>query len=541
MNALVQSINEINRLKLGLMAGVAVLLLAFFIFISTTSSSPTFAPLYTNISTEDSGTIVQELDNMGVPYELSAGGKQIMVPANKVEEVRVRLAAQGLPATGSMVGYEIFNKDQALGTSNFVLNVNKLRALEGELARTISSIRAVDSARVHLVIPKREVFTRERRDPTASVFVNMRGANRPDDRTIAAIRHLVATGVTGLKPQRVTIIDNNGQLLARGVEDPNDPELLAAKTQKQTNAFEQKMEKTIERLLERSVGFGRVQSEVTADLDFDRIVTNSEVFDPEGQVARSVQNIEESEKENEKDLENNVTAGNNLPDADADNAGFVNSRQMERSDRTTNFEITKEVTTREKEVGGVKRLSVAVLVDGSYPKNEEGVPTYQPRSEEELAELEDLVRSAIGFDAERGDQIKISSMKFADTEFQQEPSTLDWIMRDFNSLVQTIILAVVALLVIMLVIRPLVHKAITGQEEEEEEERQMQGLLSSPQFAGELSDLSGSLAEDEETVSIDKIDGGIKSSLYNKVVAMIDSHPEESLNVLRQWAFESDE
>ncbi len=540
MNALVQSIGEINKVKLGLMAGVTVVLLAFFIFLATRASTPTLTPLYTNISLEDSGDIVEELDKLDVPYEVTAGGKQIMVPGDKVEQIRVKMASMGLPATGSAVGFEIFDEDEALGTSNFVLNVNKLRALEGELGRTISSLRQVDSARVHLVIPKRELFTRERREPTASVAVKVRGASELGKQEIAAIKHLVATSVPGLKPARITIIDNNGNLLARGVEDENDPEMLAATAQEFRTSFENRLERTVEALLERSVGLGKVKAEVNAEIDFDRIITNSETFDPEGQVARSVQTIEELENENEKDLKENVSAGNNLPDVDAENAGFLNSRNLQRTDETTNFEISKTVKNHIKQTGTVNRLSVAVLVDGTYVMNEEGQEVYQPRSEEELTQLETLVRSAVGFDPDRGDSVEVINMAFAAPDIIAEESPLDWLKRDFNSIFQTFVLASVAILVIMLIIKPLVNKAITAQEQEEEDDEELQRLLASPALSGELANLSEE-DDDESMISIDKIDGGIKSSLYRKVGEMIENHPEESLNVIRQWAFEVDE
>jgi flagellar M-ring protein FliF len=540
MNAIVQSIGELNRIKLGLMLGVTVLLLGFFIFLATRTSNPAMSPLYSNISLEDSGAIVEELDKAAVPYQLTAGGKQIMVASDKVEQMRVKLASLGLPTTGSMVGYEIFDEGDALGTSNFVLNVNKLRALEGELARTIGSLAQVESARVHLVIPKRELFNREKADPTASVVLKLRGASDLEKTEISAIKHLVATAVTALKPSHITIVDNRGNLLARGVDDENDPEVLASNANEFRTGLENKLQNTIESLLERSVGVGKVQAKVNADVDFDRTVTNSETFDPEGQVARSVQTIEELEKENEQDQKDNVSAGNNLPDAKAQNAGFVNNRDMQRTDETTNFEISKVVKNHIKQTGSVKRLSVAVLVDGTYVENEEGEKVYTPRSAEELKQLETLVRSAVGYDKERGDTVEVLNMAFVASEFVEEESQYEWLKRDFNSIFQTVVLAGVAILVILLIIKPLVNKTIAGQEEEEAEDREMQRLLTSSGIAGQLADLTGD-DDDESMINIDKIAGGVKSSLYRKINELIESHPEESLNVIRGWAFEKED
>ena len=540
MNAIVQSLGEFGKVRLAVMGGVALLLLGFFIMLSMQVSSPVMTPLYSNVPLEESGDIVAELEQMNIPYSLSAGGRQILVPGEFVEQARVKLAGQGLPSSGSAIGYEVFDEGEALGTSNFVLNVNKMRAMEGELGRTISSLRRVDSARVHLVIPRRELFTRERREPTASVALKVRGAGPLEKNEIAAIRHLVATSVPGLLPTRITIVDQNGNLLARGADDENDAEVIAANAEEFRTGLENKLEKTIESLLEKSVGFGRVQAEVNADIDFDRIVTDSETFDPEGQVARSVQTIEENEEENERDVRDNVTAANNLPDADPENAGFTNARRLQRTDETTNFEISKTVQSHIKQTGTVNRLSVAVLIDGVYTTNEEGVETYQPRSEAELEQLETLVRSAVGYDADRGDTVEVVNMQFSDTQLMPEPSPFAFLADDFASLIQTIIMAGVAIMVIMMIIRPLVQRAIAAQDEAVEEDEEFQRLLASPGLAPELADLTGE-GDEDAMISIDKIDGNVKSSLYRKVSEMIDSHPEESLNVIRQWAFEIDE
>jgi flagellar M-ring protein FliF len=540
MNAIMQSVNDLGKLKLAMMVGVTVVLLAFFAFLATRASNPAMSPMYSDISLEDSGAIVEELNKSGIPYELTAGGKQVLVPTDKVEQMRVRLATLGLPKTGSMVGYEIFDHSDALGTSNFVLNVNKMRALEGELARTISSLAQVESARVHLVIPKRELFTREKTDPTASVVLKVRGAAGLEKMEIAAIKHLVATAVPGLKPSHITIVDDKGNLLAKGVEDENDPEVLASTANEFRVGMEHKLERTIESLLEKSVGTGKVQAKVNADIDFDRTVTNSETFDPDGQVARSVQTIEESEKETEKDNKDNVSVANNLPNAKAQNAGLANDRNSQRTDETTNYEISKTVKNHIKQTGSVKRLSVAVLVDGTYVPNAKGEKVYTPRSKAELDQLTTLVRSAVGYDAKRGDTVEVLNMAFVASEFAETESQYEWLKRDFNSIFQTVVLAAVAILVILLIIRPLVQKSISAQDADDIEERELQRLLGSSGIAGQLSDLTGE-DDDDSTVNIDKIAGGVKSSLYRKINEMIESHPEESLNVLRGWAFERDE
>lgn len=537
MQAMVQSLKELSQLKLVAMAATAVILIAFFIFLSLRISAPVMAPLYTNLPVEEGSLIVAELEKQGVPYELRANGSQIMAPSDQVLRLRMSMAEQGLPSSGSLVGYEVFDSSEALGTSNFVLNVNKLRALEGELSRTIASFQKIESARVHLVIPKRELFTRDKDEPTGSVALKLRGAVQLEKEEIAAIRHLISTAVPGLKVQRITLVDNRGRLLAKGVDKENDPGVFAAEAEEFRINYEQRMREMVERLIEQSVGFGKVKAEVTADIDFDRVVKNSEVYDPEGQVARSIQGIEESERSNERNVDDNVTVENQLPDADPNNAAVLTQSEANRTEETTNFEISKEVTNQIKETGTVNRLSVAVLIDGTYATDAEGNQVYQPRSAEELENLEELVRSAIGYDADRGDEVKVVNMRFVGgEELIMEAGPLDWLKDDLDNIIQTLVLGGIALLAILTVIRPLVNRAIEAAELAQEEEKLELEALGGPSISGSLSDLTGD-GEEDDMINIDRIQGKIKSSTFRKINELIEKHPEETLNVLRQWSF----
>lgn len=537
MNAMVQSIRELSQFKLVALIGSAVLLIALFIFLSLRISSPIMSPLYSGISEEDSGYIVEELEKRGIPYELSQSGGQIMVPTDQVARLRIMLAKDGLPAKGSMVGYEIFDEQQALGTSNFVLNVNKMRAIEGELARTIGQLASVESARVHLVMPKRELFTREQQEPSASVAVKVRGSKKLGKEEIDAIRHLVATAVPRLKPARITIVDNKGNLLARGYEDENDPEALAATAQEFRLNYEKKLKNVVERLVEQTVGLGNVKAEISADIDFDRIETNSETFDPEGQVARSVQGIEETENENQKDLKDDVSVANQLPDANANNGALLSTRNTQRTDETTNYEISKKVENHIKQTGTVNRLSVAVLVDGNYTLNDAGERVYTPRDDAEIEQIRKLVESAIGYDESRGDTVEVVNMQFAGGEdelFEEGP--LDWLKNDLNSIIQTLVLGGVAVLIILLIVRPLVSRAIENAERSAEDAELEASLLGGPGIAGALPDFTEE-EEDDELISISRVKGGISSSTYRKINELIEQHPDEALTIIRQWAF----
>lgn len=537
------SLRALGPIKLALMAGISVILIGFFIFLSLRISSPSMSAIYTNLPMEDSAAIVAELEQRGIPYDIRANGAQIFVPSDQMLRLRMAMAEQGLPSGGSVVGYEIFDQTDAMGTSNFVLNVNMVRALEGELSRTIGSFASVESARVHLVIPKRELFTRDKQEPTASVALTMRGGNKLSKAEINAIQHLVATAVPGLKASKITIVDNKGRLLAKGMSDEEAETALAADAEEFRIAYERRMVETIESLLASSIGADKIRAEVTADIDFDRVVTQSESYDPESQVARSIQESNESEQSQEKNLEDNVSVANNLPDANPSEAGILSTRSLERSDATTNFEISKEVRNHVSETGTVNRLSVAVLVDGTYTVDTEaGTQTYVPRSEEELQQIGKLVKSAIGFDESRGDTVEVVNMQFSTPpDMLAETGPFDWLKDDLQGIVQTLVVGGVAILAILLVIRPLVTRAIEATQVDPELEEAEAAALAGPSIAAQLTDQRFAEEDDEELINIDRVQGRVKSGTFRKINELIDKYPDETLLVFRQWMFSEDQ
>lgn len=539
MNAMVQSLRDLSQIKLAMMIGTAVIMVGFFAYLSLRMTAPTMAPIFTSVPLEDGAKIIQELDAKSIPYELRANGTQILVPADQVDKLRLQMAQMGLPSSGSIVGYEIFDKGDTLGTSNFVLSLNQLRALEGELARTISSFDTVDAARVHLVMPKRELFTRDSAQPTASVALKLRGVANLSKNEIAAVRHLVATAVPGLKPQHVTIVDSRGALLAKSEEEDSNS-VISEEAEDFRVAYENRTRTTIERLLEQSVGLGKVKAEVHADIDFDRTVKNQEKYDPEGQVARSVQSVSEIEKSNESN-KGEVSVANNLPNAGAQSGGTNAMQDRNRNEETTNFEISKEVTNSVKETGNVKRLSVAVLVDGTYTGEGDAL-TYTPRTPEQLKQIQELVESAIGYDSTRGDEVKVVNMQFAQNATDLfEESPLDWIKSDMNSIIQTLVLGGVAILAILLVIRPLVARAIESADLANNTEETDHAALAAPSIAARLTDQSRASMQlldeegEDEMIDIDRIQGKMKTSSYRKINGMVDKHPDETAQILRQW------
>jgi flagellar M-ring protein FliF len=381
-------------------------------------------------------------------------------------------------------------------------------------------------------------------EPTASVAVKLRSTGGLNKNEIAAIRNLVATAVPGLKPQRVTIVDSRGALLAKGADQANDANAVSEDAEEFRNDYEKKTVSRIEQLLEQSVGLGKVKAEVHADIDFNRTIKNSEKYDPEGQVARSIQNVNEKETSQEKNGDSSVSVANQLPAAQASGGGSGTSSNLNKNrvEETTNFEISKETVNSIKEAGTVNRLTVAVMVDGIYTADKDGKQQYAPRSEEELKKLAELVQSAVGYDAARGDDVRVVSMPFAAPPadlFASSP--LDWLKQDLNSIIQTLVLGGVAILAILLVIRPLVARAIEASElASKEDELEQAALLAAPSLAARLTDQSRSSddeddAPEEEMINIDRIQGKLRSSLYAKINDIIERNPDETAQIMRQW------
>src|SRR3954462_3173141 len=286
------------------MVAVTTALTSFFGFVILRVTTPQLTTLFTELSLEDSSAIIKDLERQAIPYELRNDGAAIMVPKDKVTRLRMKLAEGGLPKGGG-VGYEIFDKSDALGTTSFVQNINHLRALEGELARTIHAIDRIQAARVHLVLPERPLFSREAPQPSASIVVRVRGALDPQQ--IRAIRHLVASAVNGLKPQRVSIVDEAGQLLADGANSHTDNGIGAERRA----GFEKRIPNQIEGIVSSVVGAGRARVQLSADFDYNKITQTSDRFDPEGRGFRSSQTREESPATAENNGQ--VTVNNELP------------------------------------------------------------------------------------------------------------------------------------------------------------------------------------------------------------------------------------
>ncbi len=540
-----QTLRGLGTVRLVAMGAVALGLVIFFVFLSQRLSTPDNALLFADLDPSESAKIVGKLEAMNVPYELRAQGHQILVPQDRVLRLRMSLAEEGLPSGGT-VGYELFDKSDTLGTTSFVQQINLVRALEGELARTIRSISTVGEARVHLVIPKRELFSRRERQPTASVLIKPKGAERLTKTQVAAIQHLVASSVAGLDPSRVSVIDSSGRLLARG--DGNAEGAAALDSNEDLrHAYEDRMSRMIEELIEQSVGIGKVRAEVTAEMNFDRVTTNTEKYDPDGQVVRSTQTVEESSDSADSRNRTAVTVKNNLPagQAPSSDQGNQSLDKSQRNEETINYEISKTVQNHVREAGTVRRLSVAVLVDGTYTHDKSGKPVYQPRPAEEIAKLTKLVQSAIGYDQKRGDTLELVNMQFAAGPQEPEkiePPLFGLTKADYFRIAELLVLAVVAILVLLLVVRPLVNRTLdalpTALSRDHEAKLLANQSADAPALTGPGGTGVGQVEEDDEMIDVAQVDGRVRASTLKKIGEIVEHHPEETVSIIREWLFQ---
>lgn len=541
-------------MRLAAIGFVAVALLGFFMFLTTRITSAPMAVLFTELEQPDAAAIAGKLEGMKVPYEVSADGKTVKVPSDQVGKARMALAGEGLPKGGS-IGYEIFDQKEGFGTTSFVQNLNHLRALEGELARTISTLGPVMSARVHLVLPQRELFSRTETSASASVFLKLRGATQITREQIAAIQNLIAAAVPQLQPNRISIVDDKGNLLARPTDNANASTVNTNQDELRAS-FEQAQARKIEDLLAQTLGYGRVRAQVSAELDFDRITTQSEIYDPESQVVRSQQQVtEENANKDGGGGAGAASVSSNLPGSLGQTApeGEATGSSSNRSEQTLNYEINKTVRSQVHEAGKVRRLSVAVVVDGSYKTGEDKKQEYVPRTPEEMEQIKSLVRSAVSFNPARGDTLEVANMRFFQPD---EPTMNDAINRMFGMatedlfrlmpFVQTIVLGGLGFLIIFLIARPLLRHALDSVRSMQEEQANALTGGGIPQLSGPGSTLNRELMSEaaeaesaiEQMIDISRVEGRVKASSIRKVGEIVEKHPEESVSILRNWMYQ---
>jgi flagellar M-ring protein FliF len=406
LNSLKATLAGLEPAKLAGLAVAAAAVLIMVGWIATHSGEP-MGLLYSGLDPAEAGRIGQRLDEMKVPYENRGDGTTIMVPASQVGRVRMDLAASGMPRQGGS-GYELLDTQSPMSMTSFMQRVQRLRALEGELARTITTLDGVKAARVHIVLPERESFARDTPKPTASVAVTMFGPARLPARQAMAIRLLVAGAVPGLKQDDVSVLDPSGVVLAADDSEA----MVSSRLEDMKASREQALQRTVSGLLEPLVGPGHVKTAVSIEVDGSREVSREEKFDPNSQVERSKHTQNEKEATEEAQNQQPVSVGQNVPNPpQPGDAPAKNATSNTRSGETVNYELNSVHSETVREPGELKRLAVAVVVDGTTDSG----GTFHPRSQEELDRIAELVRSAVGFDAKRGDKVTVETMRFIPT------------------------------------------------------------------------------------------------------------------------------
>jgi flagellar M-ring protein FliF len=401
MEPLSKSLNDVRQRLAGLspasrvtlVGGLIVLVVALAVA-GLMGSGATYQYAFTNLSAEDSGEAAAQLKAAGIPFRVEAGGSALAVPASQVYDARLLLAASGLPRGGG-VGFEIFDRGD-LGVSEFTQRVNLRRAIEGELSRTVSRLNAVRSARVHITLPEKGLYRDEDRRASAAVVVSLQSGRALADRELQGIRHLVASAVPGLASDNVTVVDGHGAVLAG--QEPDSARVSGAQRE-----IERGLEGRVIELLEAAVGPGAVVAKVTASVDASEVESTQDVLDPDSQTVRSERKVNEQSTQDASGPAGVAGAAANQPMTAAATGGGGGRGLHTREDELKNYEISKTVTRTVSRAPRLKRLSVAVLVDGLDGK---------PRAAAELARLGELAKGAVGFDATRGDKLEISSAPF---------------------------------------------------------------------------------------------------------------------------------
>ena len=543
--ALPDIIKAIGAARFGVMAGIAAALTVFFLYVAGVISEPPKAILFSGLDPRDASAVAAKLEALNVPYDAKGDGGTIMVPADQVTKLRMDLAQDNLPAAG--VGYEIFDKSDTFGTTAFVQNINRLRAIEGELARSIQTIEGVESTRVHLVVPERQIFSRDQQTPSASVVIKTRGTLGHGQ--VQAIQHLVAAAVSSLTPDHVAVVDDKGTLLAGG-QDQNGEDALSGAQEQHVTDYEDRIRQRVESMVGSVVGRGHVRAQVTANIDYNRTTETSETYDPDSKVTRSTQTVEQNASDSNGGAMP-VSVANALPGNQPAGQSDNTKSSSGRTEETTNYEISKTVKTSTVDQGTVKKLSVAVVVDGTEKNGK-----YTARSAEEMKKIDGLVKSAIGYDAARGDLVQVVNMPFArvDTSLGT-PAPEPFLGLDgpaWFKIIEAAILSITAILIGLFVMRPLIARmfaplGVPGTAAVQYAGGSpVAGQLAAPsaQASGGSNEtpalpgghVAGALpAPSENMIDINRIEGQVRESSVKKVGEVVQAHPEEALAILRSW------
>jgi flagellar M-ring protein FliF len=459
--------NLLKNISIGKRIALLILVagcLVGFIFLMNWAGRPEFHPLYTNLDAHDAGIILNRLKDQKIPYRFSSNGSTLLIPQEYIYETRMDLASQGLPQGGN-IGFEVFDNTK-LGMSEFAQNVNYQRALQGELARTISGFAEVESCRLHIVMPEKSLFVEDEQSASASVVLKLRHGKWLTQQQVQGIVYLVSSSVSRLAPENVTVVDTNGRLLA-GLKDQTGQGTLSSDQLDYQAKVEHKLENQVLTMLEKALGTNKAIVRVSCALDFKRQEKTEERFFPENQVVRSEQMFNETAKGADAIPQGIPGIQSNLPEKSPVQNKTRESEKtaFAKQDRTVNYEIGKLTSHTMEPVGGIERISVAVLVDGTYRSSakEDGEPewTYVPRTSEELTKIENLVKSAVNFVATRGDKVEVVNIPFETTPVERaatDTAMERWLARlgKYKPHLKYTFLSLFLILTFIFVFRPLI-------------------------------------------------------------------------------------
>jgi len=573
VQALLENLKGLGQgrlIALGVTGAVLVLALFFGVQAVTT---PNYSTLYRDVTASEASRMVGALEQAGFNVKVDSSGSIISVPQEDVARARMELAGQGLIGDGA-AGWELFDESSGLGMNSFMQKINRLRALEGELARSIQTLDGVDAARVHLVLPEREAFSRDRPQPSASVIVRGRPGHQVNTRQAQSIRALVSSAVPEMAPGRVTVLTANGAtVLAEEGQDGAEVTQQALRS-----SIEDRIASNVTEILTARVGAGNARVQVSVNLTTERQVIRAQSFDPDQRVVRSTETREENRQDINRDT-GEVGVIDDIPASLAENGGASNQNTTSKTDEVVNYEIGSTATETVREPGEIQRVSVAVLVNGIYNVQDDGTVAYEERSPEELQRLNQLVQAAIGFEEQRGDTISVDSLRFMDYSMDVGEPIGTGIAQILKNNLMSILRAVFALAVIGAILKfgvmPIVARMLPNAEEvearkdlaalpgveakgEEAESIDDEGaeLLPAAQqgvrprrntqavTAQQAGGVSGTVldaadrAGPDDIVTIGAVQGGVHRGWINTVSGLIESQPDDSLKVVKTWLAE---
>ncbi len=503
----------------ALIGGLAASMVVIFILLIVWLNQPDYKILYSNLPPEDAARVAEQLKQQKVDYKLEDGGKTVLVPTDQVYQLRLDIAGKGM-LHGTGLGFEIFD-DMKIGQTDFVQRINYQRALQGELSRTITEFPEIERARVHIVMPHKSLFIEEQSPTTASVILKLVEGKTLNQKQIEAIVNLVALSVEGLDKSQITVADVAGKLLYQPDADDSVQGLTLGQLEYRT-ALQRNIEQRIEQLLTPVVGMGKVIAKVNADVDFSQKTISKEIYDPSSAVVRSEQRTEEQTRGRA-----NIEGG--APDPNFRGDGFngsLSSQDSDRETRTTNFEINKEQQSIVVPVGEIDRLSVAVIVDGTWqaPADGKGEPVWVPRTQEEITRITELVRNAVGFSQARGDSIEVSNISFGEPDLFGEPSLMQTMLEYMHRLGKPILNGLLIFLFLLLIVRPVVLSLIKPKVADEEVEE----LISLPEADERLAL--------EEGVQDEVLDLNRRLELAKaQALQLAEKDMDQAVAVLKNW------